>query len=102
MSEPSKVIEKYINKFFLKEDTKDQRGIILLMAVKRSTTIPKAPLARIMTQAGAQRISSDALDALVEILEDKANEIAMQAVKISKHAGRKTINDGDIKLAVRK
>lgn len=97
-----KTIERYINKFFLKEDTKDQRGIILLMAVKRSTTIPKAPLARIMAQAGAQRISSDALDALVEILEDKANEIAMQAVKISKHAGRKTINDGDIKLAVRK
>ena len=72
------------------------------MAVKRSTTIPKAPLARIMMQAGAQRISSDALDVLVEILEEKANEIALQAVKISKHAGRKTINDGDIKLAVRK
>jgi len=72
------------------------------MAVKRNTIIPKAPLARIMTQAGAQRISSEALDILVEIIEEKASEIAMQAVKISKHAGRKTINDGDIKLAVRK
>ena len=72
------------------------------MAVKRSTTIPKAPLARIMMQAGAQRISSDALDVLVEIIEDKALDIASQAVKISKHAGRKTVNDGDIRLAVRK
>ena len=72
------------------------------MAVKRSTTIPKAPLARIMTQAGAQRISSGALDVLVEVLEDKALEIAAQAVKISKQAGRRTVNDGDIRLAVRK
>ena len=72
------------------------------MAVKRSTIIPKAPLARIMTQSGAKRISSDALDVLVEVLEDKAMEIAAQAVKISKHAGRKTVNDGDIRLAVRK
>ncbi|MBW3002389.1 NFYB/HAP3 family transcription factor subunit [Candidatus Woesearchaeota archaeon] len=72
------------------------------MAVKRATTIPKAPLARIMMQAGAQRISSDALDVLVEIIEDKAQDIASQAVKISKHAGRKTVNDGDIRLAVRK
>ena len=72
------------------------------MAVKRSTTIPKAPLARIMTQAGAQRISSGALDVLVEVLEDKALEIAARAVKISKHAGRRTVNDGDIRLAVRK
>jgi len=72
------------------------------MAVKRSTIIPKAPLARIMMQSGAKRISSDALDVLVEVLEDKAMEIAAQAVKISKHAGRKTVNDGDIRLAVRK
>ncbi len=72
------------------------------MAVKRSTIIPKAPLARIMTQAGAQRISSGALDVLVDVLEDKALEIANQAVKISKHAGRKTVNDGDVRLAVRK
>lgn len=72
------------------------------MAVKRATIIPKAPLARIMMQAGAQRVSSEALDALVEVLEDKATEIAAQAIKISKHAGRKTVNDGDIKLAVRK
>ncbi|MBW2973785.1 NFYB/HAP3 family transcription factor subunit [Candidatus Woesearchaeota archaeon] len=72
------------------------------MAVKRSTIIPKAPLARIMMQSGAKRISSDALDVLVEVLEDKAMEIAAQAVKISKHAGRKTVNAGDIRLAVRK
>ena len=72
------------------------------MAVKRTTIIPKAPLARIMMNSGAQRVSSGALDVLVEILEDKAMEIAAQAIKISKHAGRKTVNDGDIKLAVRK
>lgn len=94
--------EKYINKFIFKQKHQRPKGDLLIMAVKRATIIPKAPLARIMMQAGAQRISSGALDILVENLEDKALEIANQAVKISKHAGRKTVNEGDIRLAVRK
>ena len=32
-------------------------------------------------------------------LEDRAEEIAAQAVKFAIHAGRKTIKSGDIKLA---
>ena len=71
------------------------------MAVKRATIIPNAPLARIMMQAGAQRVSSEALDILVEVVEEKATETAVQAIKIAKHTGRKTINDGDIKIAAK-
>jgi len=71
------------------------------MAQKRETIIPKAPVARLVQKAGAKRVSSSAVDFLVEILEERALDIGRQAVKIAKHSGRKTVNDGDVKLAVR-
>lgn len=71
------------------------------MAQKRDTIIPKAPVARLVQQAGAKRVSADAVDFLVGILEERALDIGRQAVKIAKHSGRKTVNDGDVKLAVR-
>lgn len=66
---------------------------------KRLTAIPKAPVARILMNAGAKRVSADAVNAFTEVLEAKGMEIAKQAVKIAHHAGRKTIHDSDIKLA---
>ena len=71
------------------------------MALKRSTIIPKAPVQRLIEKSGAKRVSAKAIDFLVDILEERALDIARQAVKISKHAGRKTVNAGDVKLAVR-
>lgn len=71
------------------------------MAHKRETIIPKAPVARLVLNAGAKRVSSAAVDSLVEILEERAVDIGRQAVKIAKHSGRKTVNEGDVKLAVR-
>ena len=35
------------------------------------------------------------------MLEDKAEEIAVKAIKLASHAGRKTVKSGDIKLAVK-
>lgn len=67
--------------------------------MKRDTLIPKAPVARIMFKAGAERVSKSATNALTEVLEDIALDIASHAVQISKHAGRKTVNDKDIELA---
>ena len=40
--------------------------------------------------------SSD-LDAVM----DKAEEISKQAIRIAKHSGRKTVNDGDVRLAAK-
>ncbi len=65
------------------------------------TVIPKAPVARIILNAGAPRVSADATDIFTEILTEIAEDIASQAVKIAKHSGRKTIQAGDIKLAAR-
>jgi len=68
---------------------------------KRAGTIPKAPVGRILEEAGAKRVSADAVDALTEILSAKALDIATRALAIAKHSGRKTIHDGDIKMALK-
>lgn len=66
---------------------------------KRRGIIPRAPVGRILQNAGAKRVSMEAIEAFAQVLEDAASEIAAQAVRIAKHSGRKTVQDGDVKLA---
>ena len=53
--------------------------------------IPKAPVKRIIQEEGAERVSADAVDALVAYLEDKADAVAKEAVKNAKAAKRQTV-----------
>ena len=62
--------------------------------------IPKAPVKRIIQEAGAERVSADAVDALVEFLEDYAEDVSKKAVVYTKYANRKTVKAEDIDLAV--
>ena len=62
--------------------------------------IPLAAMEKIIKQAGAERVSDDAKSALKEVIETKAEEISAKAIKYALHAGRKTVQAGDIKLAV--
>ena len=68
---------------------------------RKITIIPKAPFGRILMKAGAKRVSADAVDAFTEVLTEMAENIATQAAKIAKHSGRKTVNEGDVKLAAK-
>lgn len=61
---------------------------------------PKAPTTRIMKNAGAQRVSSDAVDELLAAIEDYGTSIASRANELAHHAGRKTVKASDIKLAM--
>lgn len=61
--------------------------------------LPIAPCKRILRNAGALRVSDDAVEELSIILEETGTEIAQQAKQLAKHAGRKTIKAEDIILA---
>ena len=63
--------------------------------------LPKAAVERLIRNAGAGRVSASACDALIDVLEDVAVDVAAQAVQLAKHAGRKTVTADDIKLAAR-
>ncbi len=68
---------------------------------KREGIIPKAPVGRIIMKVGAKRVSASAINTFTEVINNIAEAIATQAVKIARHSGRKTVQEGDIKLAAK-
>ncbi|MFX1507493.1 MAG: histone family protein [Promethearchaeota archaeon] len=71
-------------------------------AVRRKFGFAGARVERIIRDAGAFRVSSDAIKRLNEIITDRGMDIARYAVEIARHSGRKTVQESDIKLATLK
>ena len=63
--------------------------------------LPLAAMEKILKQAGANRVSDKAKIALKDVVEEMTEKIAINAVRLASHAGRKTVKDGDIKLATK-
>ena len=63
--------------------------------------IPKAPIARIIKEAGAERVSEDAKAELAAYVEEVARDVAKEAAQVAKIAKRKTVKADDIKLAIK-
>ena len=69
------------------------------MATKKILSL--AAMERLLKKCGAERVSEDAKEGLVDVLEEPAEEIGTKAVKAAHHAGRKTVKIVDIKLALK-
>ena len=65
------------------------------------TELPLAPLKRILKEAGATRISDEAVIELANVLEEYGAEIGSEASKYVNHAGRKTVRAEDIQMVIR-
>ncbi len=61
-----------------------------------------ARVEKLIRNAGAKRVSADAINRLNEVLTEYSTNIAKYAVEIARHSGRKTIKESDIKLAATK
>ncbi len=62
--------------------------------------MPTSTVRKMLKDAGAGRISEGALQEFQKSVDKMAFGVAQRAVKLSKHAKRKTIDASDIKLAV--
>ena len=58
-----------------------------------------ARVEKLIRDAGAFRVSADAIASLNDIIANRGMEIAKYAVEIAGHSGRKTIKGEDIRLA---
>ena len=64
--------------------------------------LPLLPFERLAKKAGVKRISREALEELRDIVTEEAAEMAERAVKISRHANRRTVMREDIHFVARK
>ena len=72
------------------------------MSKSNSLILPIACVERLIKQnANAERVSKAAAKALGQALEEYGTQVALEAVRLAKYAGRKTVKEEDIKLAVK-
>jgi histone H3/H4 len=68
-------------------------------ASSEATGFANARVERLLRDAGAFRVSADAVSSLNSALTEYSLKIAKYAVEITNNSGRKTVQEDDIKLA---
>ena len=63
--------------------------------------LPKAPIIRIIKNNGAERISKEAEEKIVEAVEAYTARLADATYDLARHADRKTIQPEDVELALK-
>ena len=58
-----------------------------------------ARVEKLIRNAGAQRVSAEAIESMNEIVTNYGKNLAKYAVEIARHSGRKTVKESDIRLA---
>ncbi|MBI2134552.1 NFYB/HAP3 family transcription factor subunit [Candidatus Woesearchaeota archaeon] len=66
-----------------------------------SKILPLAAMEKVLKKCGADRVSDKAKIALKAVVEEIADRIAVKAIQLAVHAGRKTIKARDVKLAAK-
>ncbi|MBS7609752.1 NFYB/HAP3 family transcription factor subunit [Candidatus Bathyarchaeota archaeon] len=61
-----------------------------------------APMHRLLSKAGADRVSEGAAEELRRVLEEVAINLGREASILAGHAGRKTVRAEDIRLAAKR
>lgn len=56
---------------------------------------------KLLRKAGAGRVSDKAKEALADVLQEKGLELGRDAARYAMHAGRRTVIDKDVQLAVK-
>jgi histone H3/H4 len=63
--------------------------------------IAKAPIRRLMKKEGADLVAAEALDKLIDFLENSAADATKNAIKVCKADKRKRVTAADIRAATR-
>jgi histone H3/H4 len=67
--------------------------------VKNMVKFADSQIEKLIRDAGAARVSADAVTRFNDLVTEKCITIARYAVEIARHNGRKTVKASDVKLA---
>ena len=67
---------------------------------KKKRIFAWSPLRNLMKTAGAEIVSREAVELLLNFLEKRAKELTATALVFAKHSKRKKISAGDLGLAI--
>ncbi|MBD3213268.1 MAG: histone [Candidatus Lokiarchaeota archaeon] len=59
-----------------------------------------SPIRKLMKDNGAEMVARDAVDALIDYLEQVAEHVTSVALEMTRHANRKKLTNEDMNLAI--